>query len=68
MFIIFSKPELYPAFHWKLTLLCQKRTQQLFYGIFYKDTVIIIWTYESEHCLGTSRMSIVMFAGKSAKC
>ena len=37
-----------------------------------KDTVIIIWTCQhkpnGEHCLGTSRMSIVMFAGKSAKC
>ena len=44
--------------------------QQLFYGIFYKDTVIIKWTCETggEHHFGTSRMSIVMFAGKSAKC
>ena len=67
MFIIFKKPELYPAFHRKLTLLCQKRKQQLFYGILYKDTVIIIWT-RGEHRLGTLRMSIVMFAGKSAKC
>ena len=30
----------------------------------------IIWTYQTcgEHRLGTSKMSIVMFADKSAKC
>ena len=54
-------------FHnWKPSLRCQKRKQQLFYG----DTVIIIWACETrgELRLGTSRMSIVMFAGNSAKC
>ena len=66
----FKKPELYPAFHWTLTLLCQE-----------KETTVILWNLlqrycytrwtcktSGEHCLGTSRMSIVMFAGKSAKC
>ena len=34
--------------HWKLVLLCQTRKQQLFYGNFYKDTVIIIWTCQHK--------------------
>ena len=74
-FIILKKPELNPAFHHRmLILLLQTRKQQLFYGNFYKDTVII-WTCQQstsetwgEHHLATSRVSIVMFAGKSAKC
>ena len=47
-----------------------KGNNSYFYEIFYKDTVIIIWTCKTsgEQRLGTSRMSIVMFAGKSAKC
>ena len=42
-----------------------------------KKTTVILWRHyynnmdmrtRGEHRLGTSRMSIVMFAGKSAKC
>ena len=45
----------------------EKETTVILWDLLYKDTVIIIWT-RGERRLGTSRMSIVMFAAKSAKC
>ena len=58
-----------------LPFTCYLRSESLLYWCEFQffivlSQLLIIWTYKTcgEHCLGTSRMSIVMFAGKSAKC